>query len=149
MKLISTLLLSCSITVAFSQLSLTDTLHKAPYGITDNYVTFAYVLQTPKYKNGINALADMLTDVWTKNRKTATYKTVIDYRLRITNTGAVDYVNLTVSQNNTGLDSLLRASLLQTSGMWEPARQDGMEVNAFKYLSIVIAHHKINIRETP
>ena len=107
---------------------------------------FSQAEKMPKIIGGVKALEDTLLSNFLNSKPKPKMKNLL-YKLTITKEGSVRACELVSRAKNKIFAIKLETLLKQTSGMWEPAVQNGHVVAAVKFINIDYENGNIHVKE--
>ena len=107
---------------------------------------FSKAEKMPEIIGGIKALEDTLLNNFSNSNPDTKIKNLL-YKLIITKQGSVGACSIVGSVKNKAFAKHLERLLRQTSGMWEPAVQNGNSVAAIKFIQIGFVDGKFHVKE--
>jgi len=99
----------------------------------------------PTFKTGLIDFEDTLTNGLNKRIKISKKTYTAIYFVQIQKDGTVDHVQKFDGQKALPFEKELESTILSTSGLWEPGKQNDKPVNVMKAMRFTISNRKVSV----
>lgn len=147
MKFLSSLILTLCCLSSYSQTTENDSIKKRAVTSIYEDAIFTKAPVMPKLKNGVSELEDTLTKILFDKIGSKPKSTNIYYFFEITRTGQLKNISINGGQRDYPMEKQIESALVNTSYMWEPAKQHNRPVNAMKLILFTVDNKRVTITD--